>query len=254
MSQGNVPLYLDWTFWAVIVAMLAVVLSQLPPLHQLFRPAKLTMDVFSRMHITHKIGNPNAQLHVILTNVGGREVKVTRVAVRVRRDGKEVAELSALNYLQQPNDERSVLFTRITLKPKDEWAHLINFLNLWSRGDEKKYRAAELAIRNDINAQIKARHDAQDKTQELVEAPAVLVAPFNRMFDDQFIWHPGEYELTVTVGTAPAKAAVSHTFRFTLFESDATELEGAKEDFRFGDGVYWNSTKHPGVIVQIGEA
>jgi len=35
------PAYLDWKFWSAIVALLALVLSQLPPLHLWFRPRRL---------------------------------------------------------------------------------------------------------------------------------------------------------------------------------------------------------------------
>ena len=56
------PVPLDWTFWSAVVAFLALVLSQLPPLHILFRRAKLDAEGHSQMRITHNIGNPNAPL------------------------------------------------------------------------------------------------------------------------------------------------------------------------------------------------
>ena len=49
-------------------------------------------------------------------------------------------------------------------------------------------------------------------------------------------------------------AKVVKIYRFTLFESDSEELSKFKDDYKYGDGIYWLSDKHPGVIVKIGEA
>src|SRR3990172_1109484 len=118
MQPNTVPLYADWSFWAVVVAAIAILLSQLPPVHQVVRRAKLTMELYTRAHITHKVGNPNVQLHIILSNVGGRSIRIRGMALKVRRDGKDLAALPAQNYLQNPNDERTVLFTTFSLSPK----------------------------------------------------------------------------------------------------------------------------------------
>src|SRR5438093_1562153 len=141
MQQAGVPLYLDWSFWAVTVAAIAVILSQLPPIHQLVRPGKLVMEVYSRIAITQKIGNPNLQLHVILTNAGGRSARIKGITLRVRRDGKDLVVLPAQNYLQEPNDKTTLLFTSFSIKPKEEWAHIVNCFGIFSRADEKKYKA-----------------------------------------------------------------------------------------------------------------
>lgn len=246
----QVPLYLDWTFWAVVVAALALVLSQLPPIYQLVRRAKLGIEIYTRAHLTHKIGNPNVQLHIILSNAGGRSVPVRGVALAIRRDGKDIAVLPAQNYLQDPNSERTVLFTRFSLKPREEWAYIVNFLNYFSRTDEKKYRAAELALKNDIMSK---RQLAENK-DTLVEADHAYVEPLIAMFNDKFIWQPGEYQIRIAVDAVPRRAGLEKTYRFTLFESDSAEFTAAKDDFRTGDGIYWNSGNHPGVLVQLVEA
>jgi hypothetical protein len=250
MQQASVPLYLDWTFWAAFMAAIAIVLSQIPPISQLIRPGKLAMELYSRIHLTHKVGNPNVQLQVILTNTGGRSVRVKGITARVSRDGKEVAVLPAVNYMQEPNDKTTVLFTSFWVKPKEEWAHLVNFLNYFSRADEKKYRAAELVLKTDIQDKKKL----PENKDNLVEADNNHITTFDEMFDEKFIWQPGEYELRVTVESPTKKPWAELKYRFTLFESDSTELSGVKRDFKLGDGIYWNSGNHMGVIVQIVEA
>lgn len=142
-DAGTVSFYLNWTFWAVVVASLALILSQLPPVHMLLKKAKLDMELFSRMHITHKVGNPNLQIHLIVSNVGGKTIKIKSITSTIKKDGEQIAVLPAQSYLQEPSDKTPLLFTRISLKPKEEWAHIVKFLNYFSRPDERKYRDGE---------------------------------------------------------------------------------------------------------------
>jgi len=251
MEQAmHVPLYLNWAFWAVVVAAIAIVLSQLPPIHTLVRRAKVEMELYSRIHITHKVGNPNVQLHIILTNVGGRSARIKGITLSLKRDGKDVVALPAQNYLQNLDDKTTVLLTSFALKSKEEWAHIVSFLNYFSRSDEKRYRSAEVLLKNDISEKMKL----PENKDRLVEAEGKHVSGFISMLDEKFVWFSGEYELRVSVEASDKKASASKNYRFTLFESDSGELLRVKDDYKLGDGIYWDSGNHPGVIVQIGEA
>lgn len=246
----DVPFYLDWSFWAVIVATIAIFLSQLPPIYLWFRPAQLDIELYSRVHITHKIGNPNFQLHLIINNIGGRAVRVKNIRVKITLDGKEIANLPAQTYLENPNDKNSILFTSFSLSPQDEWAHIINCLNYFSRIDEKKYRAAESALMENI---VEKRKLLEDENT-LVEASDEFITPFINMFDEKFIWFPGEYKIMVSIITSVDSANIEKEYRFTLFESDSNDLTKAKNDYKYGDGIHWDSGNHNGVIVPISEA
>jgi hypothetical protein len=146
----SVPLYLQWSFWAVVVAVIAIVLSQLPPIYTLLRRAKLDMELYTSILLTHTVGNPNVRLHLILSNVGGRSIKVKGMTLKLKRDGKDVGVLPAETYYQDPGSKTTVLLTRFILKSRDEWAHLVIFLNYFVRADEKKYRNAESILKQEI--------------------------------------------------------------------------------------------------------
>ena len=249
MTSGS-PVYLDWGFWAALVAAAALVLSQMPPLYQMLRPGRLRVEAYSRVAVTHKVGNPIIQLHLILANTGGRGLRIDGMSLRLVRDGKEVATLVALNYLQQPNDQNTVILTRFSVKAKEEWAHIINFLTPFSRAQEKAYRDAERVLKADIFAK-KALPDGKDR---VVVAEPQNVNALETMFDGLFIWQAGEYEATLTVRSSNGREVGRARYRFTLFESDSQELSGAKADFKIGDGIYWNSSNHSSVLVQLIEA
>ena len=249
MPEVTIPIYLDWSFWAVIFAALALLLSQLPPVHMIFKRAKLDMELYSRIHITHKVGNPNIQLHLILNNIGGKVVKIKGISTTIKRNGKQIAILPAQNYLQKPNDKTTILLTSFFLKPKDEWSHSVNFLNYFSRNEEKEYRNAESNLKENI---FEKRKLLQNK-DVLIEADGKYLPPFMKIFNDKFLWNADEYEVQVSVEAKPEKANIRKKYRFTLFESDVEELSKYKDDFKYGDGIYWDSVNHLGVIVQITE-
>jgi hypothetical protein len=219
------------------VAFAALILSQLPPLHILFRRARLEAETYSHMHITHKVGNPNAQLHLILNNTGGRELRIRQIELQFRRGNEDSFSLPAKNYLQ-------------LLKPGEEWAHIVNFLNFFSRQDEKLYRQLESNLRQDILAKREAIEDKND----LVAADENNVAPLLNFFQQKFRWVPGEYEMTLSVKTEPAGTMKDKRFRITLFESDAQELADYRHDYKYGFGVSLNSSRHVGVIIPVSGA
>jgi len=244
------PFYSDWSFWAVLVAAIAVLLSQLSPIHILFKKASLDMELHSRMYITHKVGNPNISFHLILNNNGGRVIKIRKITATIKKDRKQIAALPAQNYLQNPNDKTPILLTSFSLKPKQEWAHFVNFLNYFSRTDEKKYRKAESRLKARI---MEKRKTTSDK-DSLVKVGSEYVSPFMDMFNTKFLWQADEYEICVSVNVKPEKANIEKTYRFTLFESDSEELSKYKDAFKYGDGIYWDSGNHPGLNIQITEA
>lgn len=242
--MSEVPLYLDWKFWSAVVAAIALVLSQLPPLHIVFKKAKLTCEAYSRLHLTHKVGNPNSQWHLIIENTGGRAVRVKEINLQFRRIGSEAFELPAQSYLKVPGDSEPVMFTPFRLKPGEEWAHIINFFNIFNRDDEKEYRWLESEIRSDILAQ----REKPENKDKLCEANKLSVRKATAFFTQQFKWHAGEYELQLVVVTDRNLANFSHNYRFSLFESESKELADYVDQYKYGAGIYWVSAAQPGLL------
>jgi hypothetical protein len=182
--------------------------------------------------------------------LGGRSIRIRGATLTLKRDGKALAELPAQTYYQNPSDTQSVLFTSFSLKPKEEWGHIVTFLIPFSRADDKQYRAAQLVLKNDITEK-RSRPENKDR---LVEADQKSVQPFTAMFERMFIWQPGEYEVSVSVNSNPKAATPQGSYRFTLFESDSAELAGVKDAFHIGDGIYWDSGNYSGVGIQLVES
>lgn len=247
MEATGVPFYQDWRFWSFAIAGLALLLSQLPPVLSWFRRGQLDVEVYSFIHLTHKVGNPNVQLHLIISNVGARAVRVKNVSLEFSRAEGGQFSLPAMNYLQNPSDKTTILLTSFTLKPKEDWGHIVNFLNVFSRQDEREYRRLETALKNEIIR----LGEGISKPTRLLEAAPQFYQQLVRSFEQRFRFEPGEYTLTLRIAAEPASAGVERTYRMTIFESDTAELRRYAEDYKYGAGIYWQMESHTGIIVPI---
>lgn len=244
------PFYFDWTFWAAALSLLAIVLSQLPPIHLLLRPKRLEVEVHSRIRVSHMVGNPNASVVVSVRNTGGRQLRVRSLRLALTRDGKPLVALPGLTYFETPTSVAAVLFVPFNLKPGDTWTHSVSFFNEFDRQTEKQFRESESALRADIRQRLDAK--AKDDPAPVV-ADARLVEPFFALFERLFVWQPGEYVATLEVRAEPGSASFSKKYRFTLYESDTRDLVENKNDYKFGGGITYKLETHAGVNVPLAE-
>jgi hypothetical protein len=251
LEEVTTPLYLNWSFWAVIVAAIAVILSQLPPVLLWFKKAKIEIELYSKISITHLVGNPNLQLHLIINNIGGRKIRIKNITATIERDGNQVATLPAQNYLQNQNSQNTLLFIAFSLKPTEEWAHIINLLNFFNRDDENEYRRLQAGMQSNVREKTAA---LEEEPQNPVEIDEILVQPFHQFFNRHFIWNSGEYQLTVNVATDQEKANISKKYRFTVFESHTELLKTITEHYKYGGGIWWDPKVPTNVILEIKEA
>jgi hypothetical protein len=185
-----------------------------------------------------------------IRNTGGRELRVRSIRLNFTRDGKHSLSLPALNYFENPTSSTSILFTPFSLKPGETWAHAVVCLNDFDRQIEKEFRANLSALTADISNKIQSRTSDDKKT---VVARPELVQPFELLFDKLFTWLPGEYIVEVQVNADPGSASYCKKYRFTLFESDTTELRNLKNDYKYGGGLSYNLPLHAGIFVPLSE-
>ena len=255
MEVASTSFYLDWSFWAVVVAFIAIALSQLPPVHQLLKKAGIDFELYSKISITHKVGNPNLQLHSLISNIGGRKVRIKNIDASIERDGIQIVTLPAQNYLQTPNDQSSVLFTIFSLNPGEDWGHIINLLKFFGREDEKQYRELEAKMFADFRKKHAKIKEKLEELKEPIKLESQNVKPFQDFLKRHFIWLPGEYKLTVNIFTDQESANISKSFSFTLFESHSDQLRAITEKLKYGGGILWEPKDiQQGVIIEIKEA
>lgn len=250
MEQLSTPIYTDMKFWSLVISILALVSSQWRFFANLFRRARLNVEPYNQIFLSHRFGSPNAQLHVIITNSGGRKVRIKGMTLKISGPTGGVFSLPAMGYFQKISESQPVLFVPFSLLPAEEWAHNVQFLNLFSKQDEKIIKAATADLR--ANVVEKIRLAKEEGIQELQYADPHLVEPFTRHFVRSFKWHPEEYNLTISLATDPPNAYTEQQFRFVVFESDANEFLAMAEKYRAGERIFYTEPNaSDGVFAQL---
>ncbi|VEB39313.1 Uncharacterised protein [Legionella sainthelensi] len=181
-----------------------------------------------------------------MNNIGGRKVRIKDITASIKKDGNLISTFPVQNYLQNQNDQSTLLFTPFSLHPSEEWAHIINLFNFFSREDENEYRALEA---NMIANFREKKNTSNPSSQALIEVDNNLVQPFQNFFNKHFIWNAGEYQLTVKITTDNNKANISKNYRLTIFESHSAQLKEITDNYKYGDGIWWNSNFPPKSII-----
>lgn len=228
--------YHDPAFWTVIVSFIAVILSQIPPIHILFRKAKIDFELFSNILLSHKIGNPNLEANLFISNIGGRKVRIKKIEASIERDGTHVITLPAKNYFQNPDDQNSTMLTTFSLSPNEEWSHNLTFLNFFNREEEQEYQRIEADMRSDYAEQTR---EQEEDPKNLIEHPKEQVERALNFFEKKFMWEPGDYKLTLNIETDRTSANISKTFNFILFESKSDQLKEITKRYHHGAGIWW---------------
>lgn len=229
-----IPIYMNWEFWTVTLSFIAILLSQLPPIHLILRPKKLEVEVHSRVGVTHAVGNANINMVVSIRNTGGRTLRIKKLRLSVRREGSLITTVKSINYFESQSSTHPVIFIPFSLKPEDSWTHNVSFFNEFDRQTEKQFRDSTYAVNANISEKVAAQ---QTFGPNKIGADPELVQPLTQLFNKLFIWQPGEYILNLEVDAEPGSASYSKQYRFTLYESDTKELVEHTQDYMYGQNI-----------------
>lgn len=245
------PIWTNWGFWSAIIAFGALVKSEFPPVHSLFKRPKLEFEVHNRITITHSAGNPNVNIFMSLSNVGNCDIRIRSINLLISPIDRQPFELPVQAFYPVLTEDKPVIFSRFKLPANTDRSDLFFFAKPFPRNDEQLYRQLSSAIKEDILAK-RAAPGFDQKSD--AEADPQKVADFVEFFKSRFKWDRGEYELTVTVLTDRTDVKPSKKFRFTLFDSDTENLRSFAGQYKKGLGVfYFNANQQPPLNIPITE-
>lgn len=238
----------DTEFWIALIAFAALIISSIPYMGRFFK-GKVDLEIYSRIWISHAIGNPNVSLHMIIRNIGKGELKINKISANIFRDGEEVIKLPAQNYVANSKDNQNILLTKFYMKPNEEWSHLVNFFQFFKREEEKEYKKAELALRNEISRLVKLKDESE--ADVVVRVGDAIVQPFYDMFDKKFIWTPENYTLEIVFDTENTKENLYKKYKFTIFTNE--ELMQIRDNYPTGAGISFNTDVPIGIWENLEE-
>lgn len=254
-AQQGTPLYLDWTFWQWVVSLSALILSLTPYVVRVIKGPRISLHMMNRISVQHTLGNPNITLFLIIQNTGGLAVRIRSITLELRK-GEKVLTIPAKSYYPDASDSKLAVLAPFRLLPDHDWSHGVYFYPDFSREEDIEFRKITGNLKTNIQAKIPLLPPVlpPNTAPALYEADPQFLQSAMNFFNSHFMWNTGEYTGTVTIHTEPTKAITSRRFRFTLFETESTELKNYSADYKYGLGVYfYNSEKHPGLSVSTNE-
>lgn len=255
-AQQAAPFYSNWIFWQWVVSLSALIISLTPYVVRLIKGTRISLDLMNRIFITHTLGNPNVNLFLIIHNNGGIPVRIRSITLEISKDEKKLYTIPAKTYFPESSESKQAVLAPFRLLPDQDWSHGVYFYPDFSREEEIEYRKINGALKANIQAKIPLVRPqvSQDTEPAVYETDPQFLGPVLQFFENHFMWNTGEYTGTVTIHAEPQRATVSKKFRFTLFETESTELRHYSHDYKYGLGVYYfNSEKHPNISVFTSE-
>lgn len=243
-------------FWSMLVAVLALILSQLPPVRQLIRGKKLRLAVSELVGVTHSFGNTNMNLWVDLENTGGRTITIKRIKCFLKLLNGPTQVLTAMTYYLtesfSQDKEVQLPLSEIALKPGDRWSGFLHLwdVNTWTRATEAKFKAVKRAFQEDLDKKLAALANVPIDKRPLVEIEPPLQREAEEIVKNVRRLDQGEYRFWVSAYEQESGSPIQVAgYEFTLFEADVSQIFENLSDFRYGFGVNLQTRKHGLVAV-----
>jgi hypothetical protein len=248
--------------WSALLATIALILSQLPPIKQLIKGKRLRMVIADIAQFSHVFGNTNLSLWIDLENVGAKMITVDRIKCYLTRRDGPTQILNARTYWMTESLTREkqleLPFALISLKPGDKWSGYVHLWDTkaWSKAVESKTKSLISKMRADITTKAMKRDKELTaipmNERPVVEADLSLMNEINDLVKSLKRIEEGDYELLVGAYEESSPAPIKMLgFNLTIFETDAREIFEDMEDYKYGFGLHIPSTKTKWLQVTI---
>jgi hypothetical protein len=229
----------DPAVWSVLIAIAALVLSQIPPVSQLLKGRRVRMMLARQFSVWHVMGRVHVDIVVGIRNVAGRDIFISRIDCFVVDDQGRGRSLAVPTYLQAASgsDASEFVLNGLLLAPGDYWSHILRC-------------SEELTDREqDELEEIRRRFDAagisdfapQNEGATLPEADAALLDQAVGYFNRHFWLLSGHYRLLITAtsqsGNGKDVVAGVAGCGFTLYDGNIVALRSIVDKYRYGFGV-----------------
>jgi hypothetical protein len=233
----------DPSFWSALIALTALALSQLPPVHEWLKPGRLRIVVPDLVQVYHYLGNISVQMFLALHNTGGRNLTVQKMECILASEDQDLQRrLQAQTYLAVAagSSQTEMVIGWILLKPEEHWSQTVRFYKVWSVQDEEEAADIVALIKGGIDAKFRQR-TPQDQNMP-VEADAPSVEKARKFFDRNFNLAKGTYKLLVAAVSEKGDLLAVSGFSFTLFDHQIKSLRSAADDYKIGAGIYFSNS------------
>ncbi|MEQ9970135.1 hypothetical protein ABRP72_13235 [Pectobacterium carotovorum] len=232
-----------WTAISSIVAIIALFLSQMPPIKTWFKIKAPLITTSPSLSISHYFGSPDIQLYINLENESSRPIKIKKMELSIKKLGYKVITIEAFTVFEKLDSPIQKAFSPFTIKSESEWSHNVKFFNPFKNSDEKKFKKLFYDIRDHFNK--KQQITQNENTENIInqtqptEIPDNLSRELDEFYKSNVFWEEGDYEFTLNIITGDNSISTSTSFSILLLERDINELNDVFSRYKYGYTIFY---------------
>lgn len=235
------PWYGDWKFWSAVVAWLSFMMNISPWILKKIRGTNLLLTAYPMISLSHKLGISNIQWHLRLENNGGRDLDISTISLAIG-DENSLLSIPGMAYYERSAADQSIL-AGFKLKPGETWQGFVCFFERLSLDDQREYRSIDNSTRQEL------RRQTGSNTFPIISLE--LLDKIHSFYLRLFKFKSREHKATICVKTKDNQEFLFPGYRFTLYESDVSELISHTQRYTTGDGITWYSDINTWLQIQV---
>ncbi|MCQ2994159.1 hypothetical protein NLO95_08525 [Pseudomonas syringae] len=230
----------DLKFWALVISLISLAFSILPTIRNWWKGKNLAIEAQGGVMLSHKWGYTNINWTLTFINTGGTPLRIKNINIVVKKEGGIPVTIPVQTFFRTFDAKVPTLYSALVLKPNEETTHTFCFYHKPPRFEEKAISEITSAARRELSAPVIGPGPLVGDMLR----PTLSADTLNRLeaiFKEKFYLTCGEYELGVNALDEHGNTLATRKFRFTLFESDESDLRNIVKNYPSGDGITFSS-------------
>jgi len=231
----------DPAAWSVLIAVSALVLSQVAPLRQILRGRHLRVALPRQFFLWHTLGNLQVDIVVGIRNTGGRDAYISHIDCYILDSEGRKWKLSAQSYVPASSATSGtpapeLAFSGLAISPDQFWSQT---LRCYEDIDEADQRQLEGIYDKFYSSGVS--DTALPTDGSVPEAPQAVADEARAYFRRRFMLVRGTYRLVIAAMTQ-SRAGVNDVAgtagcEFIMIESNITKLRSIVHQYQYGFGI-----------------
>lgn len=229
------------TSWLSLgIAIVAIVLSQLPPIASFFAVSQLTLTANRSLQAHHYLGDLILTPFLQINNSGNAQATISRIELIITKqdDSSFQKDLLAQTYYPTPeaiapNESPTMIpFGRIPISPSEFWENYVTFFEPISAARRSQIEQIGQRVDEEIDL---ALANELPSNNEPVTISDDLFDEIKSLSDERLSFEIGEYTLHLKLYIEDDPETAAETcYSLTIFDGDVTRFDAITEEYRIG--------------------
>jgi hypothetical protein len=246
--------YKSSSFWSISIAVIALILTQLPPIIQWSPKIDLAIQHDNSIGVNNAIGIIGHNLTIELSNAGNRTLNIERIELEVSAPNGTKRILSAESFSPSSANGGQVInlpVNSIKLKPQESATGFVFFNQIISPNVEEKYNEIRLSISQSIFDRQQEIEWGALNPRASIEASDELVDLAIEFFDEHYDLEKGLHKVALLVHTQEREEPFTVLLEYTTYGFHIETVRSQTVDYKYGAGIFKPSANSKQVWLKV---